>query len=240
MPFAQSPKLVFSSNYTQRDKSQSTLRRFLTTAFSDYYHDGPNEIHTEAVSPRSEFGKNLFDDFTDVEWEQFYSTMIHCLHFYLSLVHTTAKIEPPQNIIRQRALMSEMVNGFYDWAQIYFSEGDALSSNLGRNIPKEQVLREFNEYHKGKCAMQSFTKSLKAFCELENYILNPEDTKGYNKKSRRIIEQHEGKTTEMIHVVKRTEEPHPPMPPYPQAPPPPTIPNNIDWNPPIEGDDIPF
>jgi len=238
MPFSMSPKFIFSSNYTPRDQSQSAKRRLLTTAFSDYYHDGPNDIHTEAVSPRSEFGKNLFDDFTDVEWEHFDTTMINCLHFYLTLVNTTHKIDPPQNIIRQRALMSEMVNGFYDWAQIYFSDGDTLTTNLGKNLPKENVLREFNDYHKGKCAMQSFTKSLKAYCELEDLELNPVDAPGYNKKSKRIIQQHEGKTTEMVHVTKRTatnEPPPPPLPPYPQTPQP-----NPLLTPPEEGDDIPF
>ncbi len=238
MPFSMSPKFIFSSNYTPRDQSQSAKRRLLTTAFSDYYHDGPNDIHTDAVSPRSEFGKNLFDDFTAVEWEYFDTTMAYCLQFYLSLVNTTHKIDPPQNIIRQRALLSEMVNGFHDWAQIFFSDGDGEENNLGKNIPKEELLREFNDYHKGKCAMQSFTKSLKAYCELEELELNPETAPGYNKKSRRIIQQFNGKTTEMVHVAKRTpstDAPPPPMPPYPQAPPPPPILPNSDDN-----DDIPF
>jgi hypothetical protein len=84
--------------------------------------------------------------------------------------------------------------------------------------------------------MQSFTKSLKAYCELEELELNPETAPGYNKKSRRIIQQFNGKTTEMVHVAKRapsTDAPPPPMPPYPQAPPPPPIVPDTD-------EDFPF
>lgn len=237
MPFSMSPKFIFSSNYTPRDRSQSAKRRLLTTAFSDYYHDGPNEMHTEAVSPRSEFGKNLFDDFTAIEWEHFDTTMIYCLQFYLSLVNTTHKIEPPQNIIRQRALMAEMVTGFYEWAQVYFSDNDNPEEcNLNKNIPKDELLREFADYHKSKVAMQSFTKSIKAFCELEDLELNPETAIGYNKKQKRIIQQFNGKTTEMVHIAKRAQDPAPPpLPPYPQPP----APNPL-LTPPIDGDDIPF
>src|SRR5690606_3042863 len=68
IPFKQAGKLSLSTNFTLNIQSPSTLRRLLFTVFSDYYHTkGETGEYRESRDPSTEFGKQLFDDFTEAE-----------------------------------------------------------------------------------------------------------------------------------------------------------------------------
>lgn len=197
VPFTESPKFWFNSNFGDRQTEPSDLRRKIYTVFGDYYHKNTGE-YLEDREPKDDFGKQLFDDFTESEWNSFYNTMARCLQFYLS---TTEKIEPPQGNVQKRNLISTMGEAFRAWADSYFSdEGSRLDVFVVRSLGQDS----FSAYNKGKITPQAFMKRLKAWCVLQKYTLNPDE---YKNSSGRIMRKYENETEEHIFIRSNKAKP---------------------------------
>lgn len=169
IPFSKAGKFSISTNYTPKNLGSSTERRILYNVFSDYYHTkGESNDYRETRDPASEFGKQMFDDFTEDEWNLFYNTAAYALSFYLS---TNKKITPAMNNVNTRNLMAAMGPNFYDWATTYFSEdGD----NVNDFIIREEAYKDFM-HHNPKSGMTAhgWKERLGYFCRLNLYVLNP-------------------------------------------------------------------
>lgn len=76
IPFSESPKLLITTNYMVRNDDSSTRRRFIEIEIFNHYSDK----HT----PIDEFGKVFFDDWSQEEWNQFYSLMMYCFQVYIN------------------------------------------------------------------------------------------------------------------------------------------------------------
>lgn len=167
IPFEKVPKFCITSNYTLRKTDASTSRRILYTVFADYYHYNANNDYKETRSPKDEFGKNLFLDFTEAEWNLFFNTMASACSFYMNV----DKIEPPMNNVERRNLMTAMGPHFQDWADVYFSpEAGNLNTLVERDVAFENYIESSNIQ---KMTPQRFKKSLIAWCRYYNYELNP-------------------------------------------------------------------
>tara|TARA_R110001592_G_scaffold323443_1_gene602717 strand:+ start:10962 stop:13781 length:2820 start_codon:yes stop_codon:yes gene_type:complete len=194
IPFEDVPKLAITSNFALRDDSPSTYRRLLFSVFSDYYHEDKDGEYGGSFSPKDEFGKNLFMDFTEEEWNLFINTMAHCLKVYLSF----PKIDPPMGNVTARNQITQMTQEFKDWADVYFGE----DSNADKWIVKTDAYTDFLE--KNRSAQRTFgkvnrfKKSLKIYCKYKGYILNPEilnpDSSG------RLVRTVQGKSAEHFYV----------------------------------------
>jgi hypothetical protein len=204
LSFAQGPKLGFSSNYAPKNADPSTERRLLYTVFSDYYHHGPSDEHAEARTPKDDFGKNLFDDFTEEEWNLALNFGAQCVKTYLNY----EKIVPPMTNVTQRQLLGEMGDAFKPWADVYFSE---ISGRLDEMILKEEAQNDCIQKNNLKgWSSQKFGKSLKAWCKFQGYKLNPKELRN---KDGRIIRKHKYKdmgvdketTKEMIYIQTKAE-----------------------------------
>lgn len=75
IPYSDSPKIIFTTNYTVNARGGHGKRRQKTFEFSNYF----SAIHT----PLDEFGHKLFDDWDRDEWSRFHNLMFYCLQFYL-------------------------------------------------------------------------------------------------------------------------------------------------------------
>lgn len=167
IPFQHVPKFTITSNYTLRQIDPSTERRILYTVFSDYYHYNTMGEYKESRSVKDDFGKNLFDDFTPEEWNQFINTTAYCCSMYLN--HN--KIDPPMNNVTKRNLQTEMGAAFQAWADVYFSEN---SGKLDDVVPKNEAFEDFKQTSNSKLwTSQKFGKSLKAWCRYNRYELDP-------------------------------------------------------------------
>lgn len=213
IPFEVSAKYSFSSNYTP-DMGPSTARRMVINVFSDYYHDaGETTDYKESRDPKTEFGKQMFKEFDQKEWNDFYNTALYCLKFYLG---TTEKITPGMGNVNKRNLTDIMGNNFHDWANAFFSDqGDKLDKLIIREI----AFKDFAYNVPGKWSPQSFMDRLKAYCKLNGYTLNPkvfQDKKGkiirkvehkfYDQKSNTWTNTGSAKVTkEMLYVQTRDE-----------------------------------
>lgn len=203
IPYALSPKWVFTTNFTNRNMSPSTARRLLYAVFSDYYHqqtDTNGYLETRKI--KDDFNKNLFDEFyTAAEWNADLNFFIDCCQFYLSVVEQTGMLQPPMNNVLSRTYLALMGEPFYNWAEVYFSE---QSGNTDRLIPRDDAFTDFKNISKiSSWTTQKFSSSLKFYCLDSKRVieLNPKDLKN---NSGRIIKKIDGKATEMIYV--RTQE----------------------------------
>lgn len=199
IPFEKSPKFAFTSNYPLRDASPSTLRRILFTVFSDYYHYNGNGEYREERKPIDEFGKNLFQDFDDQEWEEFLNSIAQCVVTYLN----HEKIDPPMDNVQRRNYKSIMGDSFHAWADVYFSpDSNRLDDFIVRKDAFEVYAKETNA--KG-VTPQTFTKKIKAWCDYNGFELNP---KSYHNSQGRIIRKINNESVEMIYIKAHKQIDH--------------------------------
>ncbi|HWK58135.1 MAG TPA: primase-helicase family protein [Parapedobacter sp.] len=170
IPYEKVGKYAITSNFTLRNIDPSTEARLLYTVFSDFYHiAGETTDYLESRSPGDDFGKNLFMDFTDAEWNHFYVNMMQSLRFYLSVAN---KIDPPMNNVSRRNLLADMGPDFEEWAAGYFS---LIGDKVDRPVPRDEARDDFNFRYRGGWKTQRFSRALRAFCKYNNYILNPKE-----------------------------------------------------------------
>lgn len=213
IPFDQVGKFGMSTNFTPRDLDPSTERRLLYIVFSDYYHNhGETDDFHETRRVSDDFGKSLFDEFTDDEWNLFYNTMAQCLQFFLSCPD---KIEPPMGNVTKRNLQSEMGLTFQAWADVYFS---SESDNRDKQIVKSRAMKTFLEDNKVQWTTQKFTKALKAWCRFNHFTYNPKELTNdknrivarieeeyYDRNKREFVKTGHQKTEEMIYIQTMDE-----------------------------------
>jgi hypothetical protein len=189
--FEDSPKLCGTSNFPPINLDPSSQRRILFTVNSDYYHHNKDNEYKQTRRVSDDFnGKDLFNDFTEKEYLDFYVFCAQAVQFYLS---SPEKIEPPMDNVRKRNLMAEMGDAFRNWASVYFSKDN---NKLDIHISRPEAYEDYKKSG-GKKSSNSFKKSVKAFCKFNNYIFNPVDE---GVKDGRIIQTIDGKTQECFFI----------------------------------------
>jgi hypothetical protein len=203
IPFSKAPKFIISSNFTIRDADPSTARRLLYTVFSDYYHFNKDDEYKQERQVSADFGgRNLFKDFTEAEWNAYYNFCAQCTQFFLAHPY---KVNPPMDNVTKRSLHAEMGDAFEGWAEAFFAtmllnEGSMQEEPkyLDNYFSKEMAFEDFMKATKqGKWTTNKFKKALKAFCKLNNYILNPKDLQNA---PGRIVQKIDGKSQEAIYI----------------------------------------
>lgn len=209
IPFEDSPKIAFTTNYVPADFDPSSEARLLYMVFSDYYHQRTEENdYQETRSIRDDFDEDLFSKtYTEDEWNADINFFLQCCRFYLSLANEPIKIMPPMENIIKRKFKADMGVNFEDWAATYFSEE---SERLDKFIVRERAFNDFKQFSGiNKATTQSFTKKLKAFVELCPYIkeLNPEDLcNSQHRIIRRDPANPDGSPVEMIYLRSKKSD----------------------------------
>ena len=202
--FDDSPKLAFTTNYVPTDFDPSSEARSLYMVFSDWYHQKTEENdYYDNRSIRDDFGKTLYAyDYTEEEWNADLNFWLQCCQFYLSVMDSGVKPQPPMENIIRRKYKADMGTNFEDWANGYFSmEGEHLDEYLERDVVFSDYARYANV---NRTTMQSFTKKMKAFCEFCPWIeeMNPKDLLNSSGRIQRKVEVAPGKKVvkDMIYV----------------------------------------
>ncbi len=202
--FDNSPKLAFTTNYVPTDFDPSSEARSLYMVFSDWYHQKTEENdYYDNRSIRDDFGKTLYAyDYTEEEWNADLNFWLQCCQFYLSVMDSGVKPQPPMENIIRRKYKADMGTNFEDWANGYFSmEGEHLDEYLERDVVFSDYARYANV---NRITMQSFTKKMKAFCEFCPWIeeMNPKDLLNSSGRIQRKVEVAPGKKVvkDMIYV----------------------------------------
>lgn len=205
IPFEESPKFAFTTNYVPADFDASTEARMLYLVFSDYYHQASDtNDYRETRSIRDDFGRNLYDSFyTEELWNADINFLMLCLQFYLHASQQGAKLQPPMDNIKARKLKEDMGENFEDWAATYFAEQE--SDHLDRLLIRSKVFEDYTQSIGNlgsKYSMKRFTKQLRAFVEYCPYInrLNPVELCN---NSSRITRRVDGKLEDMIYLESK-------------------------------------
>lgn len=204
IPFKDSPKFAFTTNYVPRDFSSSSEARQLYMVFSDYYHQkAETNDYKETRSIRDDFGRDLFGSlYPEEDWNRDINFILQCTAFYLSVCNSGIKIQPPMGNIITRKYKADMGTQFEEWATYYFAED---SEHLDSYIIRREALEDYTNYSKlPRITMQKFTRMLKAFVQLTPYVaeLNPEDlcdNRG------RLVQKVNGKVEDMIYLRSQRE-----------------------------------
>jgi hypothetical protein len=193
IPFEEVPKMAITSNFGLRNTDPSTERRLLYCVFSDYFHHNKDHEYERTWSPEDEFGKNLFQDFDQREWNLFFNTMASAMQLYLN--HD--KIDPPMENVTKRNLVVEMSQPFKDWAEQYFTKENYADTLVCRKVAIEDFLSKNHGSRRAFGTTNRFTKALKAFCKFHGYTLDPPVLRN---QSGRVIRKYEEASEVYIYV----------------------------------------
>lgn len=190
MDFQESPKLGFTSNHAIRNFDDSLNRRIWFAAFSDYYHSDSTRRKMKLRSPRTEFGKDLIDQYTPEEMNHFYNFMINCMMMWHK-IHE--RVQPPMKSIVQRTLVKAMSQEFFDWAEDWFTD-DRLNKLVDQKEAIEAYMSTLSARSQSFISWKRFKEKLQYLCQYHEWILNPDEifTNPSDRKTDRVHKKVDG------------------------------------------------
>ena len=169
IPYEKSPKFVFTSNHAIKRFSDSLRRRIQFVSFSDYYHSDNEEREMKARSPKDEFGRNLINDYTEADMNQFYNFMLQCVRTYMQI----GLIEPDMPDIEVRQKRAAIGEVFLNWAD------DWLDNRCNTEVDRFAAFNAITDYCnklkvRNPVTLTNFKKKVKLWCEIRGYRYNPD------------------------------------------------------------------
>jgi hypothetical protein len=112
IPYADSPKILFTTNYTIAGNGGHGKRRQKLFEFTNYF--------SATYTPVDEYKHNLFDDWDPDEWNRFYNLMFTCVASYLQ-----SGIKPMESSIKthRKHMRLNFSPEFMDWWDGYVENG---------------------------------------------------------------------------------------------------------------------
>lgn len=108
IPFSESPKILFTSNYILSGEGDSHDARKLEIELYRHY--------SKSHQPVDEFGKLFFDEWTKKEWDDFYSYMISNIQKYFENGLILAELTTGKT----KKLIANTCEDFFDWCEKEF------------------------------------------------------------------------------------------------------------------------
>ncbi|HUN04875.1 MAG TPA: hypothetical protein PLS00_18670, partial [Niabella sp.] len=147
IPYADSPKIVITTNYAINDSSNHAKRRLKTIEFSNYF--SPDR------TPLDEYGRLLFDDWDKDEWNRFYNFCFIAIKFYLE----KGIYELPQSDkFKTKKLKTSFGEEFTEWFLEYSNNGCDVSQSV---TSLHDEFLTINSIDKKDFSMKKFKKGLK-------------------------------------------------------------------------------
>ncbi len=130
----ESPKMLLSTNYAIKGEGNSHDRRRHEIEVAQYYG--------KELTPYDEFGRQLFDDWSDDEFQAFDNYMIYCLQAYLKngLIKQNAKN------LKMRKFIAETAMEFYEW--ISDNENFDLGTRNNKAAHFEAFINDYTDFKK--------------------------------------------------------------------------------------------
>ncbi len=193
--FDESPKFAFTSNFAIKNIDPSTERRILYTVFSDYYHKKDQDgYYKDTLDPEKEFGKILFNDFTEDEWNLFYNFVALAIQTYMRF----EKIDPPMENVTKRNLRSSIGEDVFAWLNDFFAD----SGNLNTELPKESTFKlcydTLPQNKRSFMSTRKFKIAVVMYCQYRGWTFNP--AQACNDDQGRIMKSVDGKVQEMFYI----------------------------------------
>ena len=131
IPFKFSPKIVITTNYAIRGKGNSFERRKWDLELKQHY--------SKEFTPVHEFGKRLFDEWSDDEWCSFDNYMVNNLKSYLA----TGLVKSEFKNIGIRRLASQTSHQFIEWVGLIQGTKASDVIRFNKRIFKDDLYLDF-------------------------------------------------------------------------------------------------
>lgn len=154
IPYSDSPKIIFTTNYTVNARGGHGKRRQRTFEFTNYFSAGR--------TPMDEFGHKLFDDWDQDEWSRFYNFMFMCLQDYLI---NGVKDKDVSIATHRKAIRVSYGNEFLEWF-----DNNTLDEWFAFGVAYTQFLAD-NQYDKKDFTSRRFKAAIEAAAESFGYKL---------------------------------------------------------------------
>jgi hypothetical protein len=168
LDFDESPKLLFTTNYTIAANSNHAERRQKVLEFSDFF--------SPQRTPEQHFGHQLFNDWERDEWNRFYNLMFQCSQEYLK--HGILEVIKSDKIKRKQ-IKQGYTEEFLEWFDHYSGNGCAdwkMFSDLYTDFLNT------NELEKKEYSVKRFRKALEESASLFEWKLETQRNRQNNNK----------------------------------------------------------
>jgi hypothetical protein len=169
IPVSRSPKILITTNYTIGGVGGSFERRKWELEFSAHF----SSKHT----PLNEFGKMLFEEWTNNEWMKFYNFMLRCLQLYL----TNGLVSYDFQNLEIRKFIKETCFEFYEWTNEGIIKTD---ESFEKNYLYNTFLEDYPDWRKFNLSQKRFWQWIDKYCEFKKL----ECKKSYNTMGTRTVE----------------------------------------------------
>ena len=177
IPYKDSPKVMFTTNYTIPNMGNHAKRRQKVFEFSPYFGAGK--------TPEDVFGHKLFEDWDKDEWNRFFNLMFNCVQIYLE--SGVLAVENSDKLLRKqvRVQFSEEFLEFFL----------GVVEEKGVWISKEQMYNDFlnmTGFEKKEYSMKRFSKAIDESCTILKIVYQSTRSKAHNnKKCIKFVETEE-------------------------------------------------
>ena len=169
IPYEESPKLLITSNYVIQGTGASHERRRIEIELKQYYKPD--------FSPRDEFGHNLYDEWSDTEWNLFDNFMMWCVQQYL--LHGVAK--PVNKNLSLKKLKNVVPEAFIEWFRLkeiihdeYYELGELCNQFRAIDHDSAKVTnRKISGWIKAYCEYWHWEYFTKTTSNGAHFIINP-------------------------------------------------------------------
>lgn len=175
MPFKDSPKWWFDTNFVFKGEGASFRRRMHVIELDDYFSD--------QYTPVDEFDHFLFNDWDNKQWNLFYNFYFECVQLYLK----RGLIEYPKSNYSNRKLLEETPQDFIDFME---ATNDDVGPNRGkrqhfpinREFKKLELFQEWNQHSKElnmtPATANAFTRWTKRYCSNKGFFFHIRKSSG--------------------------------------------------------------
>jgi hypothetical protein len=181
IPYKDSPKILFTTNYTLPSTGEHAKRRQRVFEFSGFF--------TSKRTPLDYFGHKLFDDWDADEWNRFYNLMFLAVQFYLS---GGVRDMQQGDKLRRKAIRLQYGEEFLDWWD------NVALEHVGQWRPFREAYNNFmlaNDFDKKDYSQKRFKRAIEDACEKFGYTLTNE-AKGTERQKGYTIEPISEKRTD--------------------------------------------
>ena len=151
IPYKDSPKVMFTTNYTIPNSGNHAKRRQKVLEFSPAF--------SSTYTPEDYFGHKLFEDWDKDEWNRFYNLMFDSIQGYLK--HGILMVESSNKLLRKQVKV-QFGEEFLDFIEVATEENTEW-------IKLEQLYNDFlsmANFEKKDYSVKRFTKAIEDSCVL--------------------------------------------------------------------------
>lgn len=159
----ESPKLIISTNYAIRGEGNSHDRRRYELEIAQFYG--------KDLTPEDEFGRQLFDDWNELDYQKFDNYIVYCLQLFLK----TGLVKQNAKNIKMRKFIAETAMEFFDWIK----ENDNVPRNE-RNDKKvffDKFIEEYPDFKKW-LTRKKFNIWVQKYCSFMKFEYLSENSNG--------------------------------------------------------------